>query len=224
MAKPDVMNILVVDDHVSFAEALAYRLSAEPGVRAFAATTAQQAQWVLAERHVDVVLLNIELEGDKGIRFARRAIAEHPALRIVAVTANEAEDLVLDAVEAGICGWVPKGESVDYLMAVINGTLSGETWIPPRLLTRVLADLKAAGRHRAEDDKVFATLTKREKEVLWCLVSGMTREEIADRLYLSRNTVRTHIQNSLKKLGVHSTLAAVSMARRILDKNPEAPL
>ena len=222
MAKPDVMHILVVDDHVSFAEALAYRLSAEPGVRAFAATTAQQAQWVLAQRHVDVVLLNVELEGDKGISFARRTMAEQPAIRIVAVTANEAEDYIFDAVDAGIVGWVPKGESVEYLMAVINGTLSGETWIPPRLLTRVLADLKRAGRHRAENDQVLAALTKREREVLGCLASGMTRDQIADRLYLSRNTVRTHIQNSLKKLGVHSTLAAVSIARRILDQNSEA--
>jgi DNA-binding NarL/FixJ family response regulator len=221
MARPDVRHILVVDDHVSFAEALAYRLDAEPGVHAFAATTVQQAEWVLAQRHVDVILLNVELEEGKGIRFAREASAEHPAVRIVAVTASEAEEHILDALDAGISGWVPKGESVEYLMTVVSGTLSGETWIPPRLLTRVLAELKAR-RHRAEHEQSLAALTKREKEVLACLVSGMTRDEIADELFLSRNTVRTHIQNALKKLDVHSTLAAVSLARRILNRNPEA--
>ncbi len=221
-ARPGVRHVLVVDDHVSFAEALAYRLDAEPGVHAFAATTVQQARWVLAQRHVDVVLLNVELEGGKGIQFARQAAAEHPAVRVVAVTASEAEDHILEALDAGIAGWVPKGESVQYLMAVVYGTLCGETWIPPRLLTAVLAELKAARHHRADHDQSLAALTKREKEVLECLVLGMTRDEIADQLYLSRNTVRTHIQNSLKKLGVHSTLAAVSLARRIWDRNQEA--
>jgi DNA-binding NarL/FixJ family response regulator len=222
MARPDLKHILVVDDHVSFAEALAYRLDAEAGVHAFAATTIQQAQWVLAQRHVDVMLLNVELEEGNGIAFVRQAAAEHPDLRIVAVTASEAEDRILEALDAGISGWVPKGESVEYLMTVVSGTLCGETWIPPRLLTRVLAELKVARRHHAEYEQSLASLTKREKEVLRCLVSGMTRDEIADQLYLSRNTVRTHIQNSLKKLDVHSTLAAVSLARRVLNKNPEA--
>lgn len=222
MAKPDLRHILVVDDHVSFAEALAYRLDAEPGVHAFAATTVQQAHWVLAQRHVDVMLLNVELEEGKGIAFARQAAIEHPDLRIVAVTASDAEDRILEALDAGVSGWVPKGESVEYLMTVVTGTLCGETWIPPRLLTRVLAELKAARRHHAEHEQNLAALTKREKEVLRCLASGMTRDEIADQLYLSRNTVRTHIQNSLKKLDVHSTLAAVSLARRIMSRNPEA--
>jgi len=222
VARPDIRHILVVDDHVSFAEALAYRLDAEPGVHAFAATTVQQAQWVLAQRHVDVVLLNIGLEGGKGIGFARRAAAENSAVRIVVVTASEAEEHILEALDAGVSGWVPKGESVEYLMTVVNGTLCGETWIPPRLLTQVLAELKAATRHRTDHDQGLAVLTKREREILQCLVSGMTRDEIAEQLYLSRNTVRTHIQNSLKKLNVHSTLAAVSLARRILNRNPDA--
>jgi DNA-binding NarL/FixJ family response regulator len=221
MVRPGVRHVLVVDDHVSFAEALAYRLDAEPGVHAFAATTVQQARWVLAQRHVDVVLLNVDLEGGKGIQFARQAAARHPAVRVVAVTASEAEDHILEALEAGIVGWVPKDESVQYLMAVVYGTLCGETWIPPRLLTRVLAELKEGRHHRADRSHGLATLTRREKEVLECLVSGMTRDEIAGQLYLSRNTVRTHIQNSLKKLGVHSTLAAVSLARRAWNNNED---
>jgi DNA-binding NarL/FixJ family response regulator len=221
MARPDVRHILIVDDHVSFAEALAYRLDAEPGVHAFAATTAQQAQWVLAQRHVDVVLFSVELDGGKGIAFARQAAATQPAVRLVAVTADEAEDHIVEALDAGTSGWVPKGESVEYLMTVIRGTLCGETWIPPRLLTGVLAELRTA-RRGAEPDQALAALTKREMEVIRCLASGMTREEIADHLYLSRNTVRTHIQNSLKKLDVHSTLAAVSLVRRILSRSPEA--
>jgi DNA-binding NarL/FixJ family response regulator len=222
MARPDVRHVLIVDDQVSFAEALAYRLDAEPGVHAFAATTVQQARWVLAQRHVDVLLLNVDLEGGQGIEFAREAAAEHPAVRVVAVTASEAEDQILEALDAGIVGWVPKDESVQYLMAVVYGTLCGETWIPPRLLTRVIAELKATRHHRSDHDQSLAALTRREKEVLECLVSGMTRDEIADRLYLSRNTVRTHIQNSLKKLNVHSTLAAVSLARRVWSRSHEA--
>jgi DNA-binding NarL/FixJ family response regulator len=78
----------------------------------------------------------------------------------------------------------------------------------------VLAELTSARNDRAEHELLLATLTKREKEILCHLLLGMTREAIAGQLYLSRNTVRTHIQNILGKFNVHSTLEAVALARR----------
>jgi len=211
-SRPKATQVLVVDDHVSFAEALACRLDTETGMHAFAATTIEQAEWVLAQREVDVVLLNVELGGS--IAFSRHALSTHPDLHIVVVAASEGEDYVVEAVRAGVSAWVSKNESVDHLLSAVSGTLRGETWIPPRLLTSVIAELKSAQRDRVEHGQLLDALTRREKEVLRCLASGLTRDEIADQLYLSRNTVRTHIQSCLKKLNVHSTLAAVALARR----------
>jgi DNA-binding NarL/FixJ family response regulator len=208
------MQLLVLDDHRTFAEALACRLGAEPGLSAFSVTTIGQARSALKERRIDIVLLDVDLNGDDGIWFAGKVRSANRDVRIVVVTACTDESRVVDAVCAGVCGWVQKDEPVEHLLTVIYGSLRGETWIPPRLLTSVLAELKSARSARAEHDLLLATLTKREKEILCCLVSGMTRDAIAGQLYLSRNTVRTHIQNLLGKLGVHSTLAAVSLARR----------
>jgi DNA-binding NarL/FixJ family response regulator len=210
-----ICQVLVVDDHVTFAEVLASRLEAEPGIHAAAATTVEQARWMLAEHGADLMLLSVDLDKESGIQFAREVRScGSPDVRIVAVADSEAEGQIIEAVRVGISGWVPKSEPVEYLLSVVRGALCGETWIPPRLLTRVLVELQSAQRDGVELAQLLTTLTGREKEILSCLVSGMNRDSIAQYLYLSRNTVRTHIQNILKKLEVHSTLAAVALARR----------
>jgi RNA polymerase sigma factor (sigma-70 family) len=205
---------LVVDDHVAFAEALATVLDDVPGFQAFEATTIAEAQRVLDGQEVDVVLLEVDLNGDDGIGFARRARSEKPDLRVIAVTASEDQNRIVKAVRAGVSGWVPKDEPIEYLVSVVTGVLRGETWIPPRLLTQVLAELFSAQRDARGLNQRLTTLSKREREVLDCLTRGMKKDEIARHLCVSRNTVRTHIQNILGKLRVHSILAAIALARR----------
>lgn len=210
-----ICRVLVVDEHVTFAEVLASRLEAEPGIHASAAATVEQARWLLAEHGADLMLLSVDLDKEDGIQFAREVRSSgSPDVRIVAVAGGDAEGQIVEAVRVGISGWVPRSEPVEYLLSVVRGALCGETWIPPRLLTRVLAELQSAQRDGVELAQLLTTLTGREKEILGCLASGMNRDSIAQYLYLSRNTVRTHIQNMLRKLEVHSTLAAVALARR----------
>lgn len=211
---PDDRTILVVDDHVIFAEALASAIDNVPGLHASAAITIEEARGALAEHEVDAVLLEIGLNGDGGMRFARQTIAEYPGLPIVAVTAVEDEAVLVDTVRAGVSGWVPKDESVKHLVSVVHSVLRGETWIPPRLLTRVLAELTSAQGNAANHDVPLDTLTRREREVLDLLTRGMKTDHIARQLCMSKSTLRTHIQHILGKLNVHSTLAAVALARR----------
>ena len=207
-------TILVVDDHVIFAEAVASAVDNVPGLHAFAAITIEEARQALAAHEVDAVLLEIGLNGNGGMRFARQTIAENPGLPVVAVTAVEDEAVLVDSVRAGVSGWVPKDESVKHLVSVVHSVLRGETWIPPRLLTRVLAELTSAQGNAANHDVPLATLTRREREVLDLLMRGMKTDHIAQQLCMSKSTLRTHIQRILRKLNVHSTLAAVALARR----------
>jgi DNA-binding NarL/FixJ family response regulator len=208
-------TILVVDAHVTFAEACASVIDDVPGLYAFAATTTEQALRALAELQVDVVLLEVDLDGDDGIRFARQILSRNPGLRVIAVTASEDENRVIDAVRAGVYGWVPKDESVENLVSVVQGVLRGETRIPSQLLTRVLARLTSVPRDAAGRDQRMATLTRREREILDLLVAGMKTNDIAQRLCLSKNTLRTHIRHILRKLDAHSKLAAVALTRRV---------
>lgn len=207
-------RLLVVDDYVPFAEALACRLDIEPGLAALAATTIEQTREALHDKHFDVILLDIDLDGRDGIELADEARSDHPDVRIVVVTAGRDESRIVDAVRMGVSGWVLKDEPIEHLLAVVWGALRGETWIPPRLLTHVLADLTAAQNERAEHQALLARLSTREKQILGCLATGLSMEAIAGQLFLSRNTVRTHVYNLMRKLDVHSALAAVALARR----------
>jgi DNA-binding NarL/FixJ family response regulator len=211
----------VVDDYVSFAEALACRLDIEPGLSASAVTTIEQTRLTLAERRFDVVLLDIDLDGMDGIEFAGEALSANPDMRIVVVTAGRDESRIVEAVQIGVSGWVLKSDPIEHLLSVVWGALRGETWIPPRLLTYVLTELKSAQSERAEIAALLATLSPRETQVLGCLAAGMSADAIAGQLFLSRNTIRTHIHNMLRKLHVHSVLAAAALARRAGPSYPD---
>jgi DNA-binding NarL/FixJ family response regulator len=214
LSESPVRQLLIVDDYVPFAEALACRLGIEPGLAASATTTVEQTRAALRDQHFDVILLDIELDGRDGIELASEARSDHPDVRIVVVTAGRDESRIIDAVRLGVSGWVLKDEPIEHLLSVVWGSLRGETWIPPRLLTHVLADLTAAQGERAEHEALLARLSSREKQILGYLATGMSVEAIAGELFVSRNTVRTHVYNMMRKLEVHSALAAVALARR----------
>jgi DNA-binding NarL/FixJ family response regulator len=149
-----------------------------------------------------------------GISVAARARAAHPALQVIVLAVDDDPGRVVQALQAGAGAWVAKESSLGRLMSVIRGVLRDETHIPPLLLTGVIKELTAGRRDRTESERLVESLTPREKQVLGCMVAGLGRQAVADRLFLSPHTVRTHMQNVLGKLGVHSTLAAVALARR----------
>jgi DNA-binding NarL/FixJ family response regulator len=113
---------------------------------------------------------------------------------------------------------VRKNESLQYLLQVIRGVARGETWLPPAETGQVLGYLMADQDRRQDNDRLLAALTPREREVLACLAEGAGRREVAEQLHLSANTVRTHLQNLMAKLGVHSTLEAVALSRPHLEQ------
>ncbi len=152
--------------------------------------------------------------GLDGIALVERVRSEHPATRTVVLAERDDARRAARALQAGASGWVAKDCSLSRLLAVMRGVLRDETHLPPALLTGVLRELTAARRHRTESERLVESLTPREQEVLRCMVAGLGRKAVAERLYLSPHTVRTHMQNVLGKLGVHSTLAAVALARR----------
>ena len=161
-----------------------------------------------------------------GIPLVGRVRSEHPAVRTVVLAERDDPRQAAAALQAGAGGWVAKDCSLSRLLQVIRGVLKDETHLPPALLTGVLKELTASRKHRTESERLVESLTPREREVLRCMVAGLGRKAVAERLYLSPHTVRTHMQNVLGKLGVHSTLAAVALARRAgvgpVDLEPSA--
>ncbi|NJQ03949.1 response regulator transcription factor [Streptomyces zingiberis] len=239
-----VIRVLVVDDHRIFAESLAAALAAEQDVEVAAAGSGPAAVRCLERaaadgRRFDVMLVDADLGGSPpaparsagpaaigparsdgaeravdGISLVSAVRERRPGVRTVVLAERDDPGRAATALQAGASGWVAKDCSLSRLLAVIRGVLRGETHLPPALLTGVLRELTAARRHRTESERLVQSLTPREREVLRCMVAGLGRKAVAERLFLSPHTVRTHMQNVLGKLGVHSTLAAVALARR----------
>ncbi|EPD90627.1 LuxR C-terminal-related transcriptional regulator [Streptomyces albus] len=153
-------------------------------------------------------------EAPGGLPLVARVRADYPHVRTVVLAERDDPRHAAAALQAGAGGWVAKDCSLSRLLQVIRGVLKDETHLPPALLTGVLKELTATRKHRTESERLVESLTPREREVLRCMVAGLGRKAVAERLYLSPHTVRTHMQNVLGKLGVHSTLAAVALARR----------
>ncbi|WNF31245.1 response regulator transcription factor [Streptomyces sp. C11-1] len=234
------IRVLVVDDHRIFAESLAAALAAEPDVDVSAAGNGPAALRALERaaaegRAYDVMLVDAELgaltpdgapavavpaprQGEPGLVDGISLVAGvrsgRPAVRSVVLAEKDDPRCAARALQAGASGWVAKDCSLQRLLAVIRGVLRDETHLPPALLTGVLRELTAARKHRTESERLVESLTPREREVLRCMVAGLGRKAVAELLFLSPHTVRTHMQNVLGKLGVHSTLAAVALARR----------
>jgi len=233
------IRVLVVDDHRIFAESLAAALAAEPDVDVSAAGSGPAAlrslERAAAEgRRYDILLVDADLGGNMppgvraaipvqegnadglvdGISLVAGVRSGQPSVRMVVLAEKDDPRRAALALQAGASGWVAKDCSLSRLLTVIRGVLRDETHLPPALLTGVLRELTAARKHRTESERLVESLTPREREVLRCMVAGLGRKAVAERLFLSPHTVRTHMQNVLGKLGVHSTLAAVALARR----------
>lgn len=223
------IRVLVVDDHRIFAESLAAALAAEPDVDVVAAGSGPAALRCLERagadgRRFDVALIDADLggalapepngDGEPAPPLIALVRSVHQGLRTVVLAERDDPRRAALALQAGASGWVAKDCSLSRLLQVVRGVLREETHLPPALLTGVLRELTAHRKHRSESERLVASLTPREHEVLRCMVAGLGRKAVAERLFLSPHTVRTHMQNVLGKLGVHSTLAAVALARR----------
>jgi DNA-binding NarL/FixJ family response regulator len=213
-----VIRVLIVDRLLAFRDALATRLQAESDLAVVAkAHSAEFAPRVLVGRSTDVILLDAELPDDSAIAFCSDLMRRGGQSHVVMLSAVSRPERIAAAVRAGAAAWVRKDESTDHLLRVIRGVVRGEIWIPRGELGAVLRLLIEDQDHRRDGDNLLASLTRRERDVLFLLVEGSGRREIAERLRLSANTVRTHLHSLMVKLGVHSTLEVVALARPSLE-------
>lgn len=216
------IHVLIVDQHRTFSSVLADRLRAEQDLVVVAeAQSAEMACRVLVGRSPDVILLDAELPDNLSATFCAQIAQRGSAPRVIMLSAVSEARRIVAAVHGGAVGWVRKDESIDHLLRVIRGVARGETWLPPTELGQVLHLLMQDRDDRLDCDDLLAALTPRERDVLFHLVDGAGRKEVAERLQLSANTVRTHMQSLMNKLGVHSTLEAVALTRPRLQAWPE---
>jgi DNA-binding NarL/FixJ family response regulator len=205
------ITAVVIDEEHTFADALAIRLNAEEDIKVAAVSqlTAERMGW-----HADVVLLDVDLAGS--MRLCRATAGPPNETRVIMLSQTSEPSRIVAAIEAGARGWVRKDESIEHLLRVIRGVAHGETWLPPADTGGVISLLLRQRDMRENRDRMLALLTPREREVMACLAEGAGRNQVAEQLNLTVNTVRTHLQNIMAKLGVHSALEAVALTRASL--------
>lgn len=208
------VSLLLVGSHRIEVGALGGVLGAEPDLAVIGTASSAGEALSVAELHPpDVAVIDTLLGADDATDLTDRLIRLHPDVRAIVLIDSEDPASALRAVLAGAAAVVVKPVAVHILADVIRGVAAGETHIPPRLLTGVIGVLRAGSPADGWPERL-ASLTQREREVLEEMAEGRDTAAIAQRLFLSVHTVRTHVKHILAKLGVHSSLEAVSIALR----------
>ena len=198
----------------AFLEALALRLDDEPDVYVVAAVTRpEEVERAVRSQPVDVAVLTADVSAADFVALGGALQSAQPRPALVAVSGSDDMTALSRAVRLGFRGWVPKDAGVPTLLDVVHAVRRGETSIPPLLLTGLLDRLLLEEEEQRAATAPLASLTPREVDVLRAMTTGASRQEIGVELGMSVNTVRTHTQSILRKLGVHSSLAAVAIAR-----------
>lgn len=211
----DVVTLLICDDHRILTDALAMVVDREAGLQLVTPPVHDAERGVeLALEHLpDVVLMDVEFKGAMGgIEATRRIKQASPSTKVVIMTAHDDERLLVEAVEAGASGFLGKDEPADEVLGAVRAAADGEVLIDPGTLARLLHQVTKEREQHREIEARFATLTDREWEILRHLAEGRRNDDIAGQLFISPQTVQTHVRNVLGKLGVHSKLEAVALA------------
>jgi DNA-binding NarL/FixJ family response regulator len=210
------INVLLGDDHTLVREGLRRYIESTDGIEVLGeASTGAEMVALARETEADIVVLDIRMPEMDGIEAARRLSEQVPETRVVMLTAYDDRHFVVEAVRAGAKGYVLKSKDAEHLLQAVRLVHDGHMVIDPELVV-ALADELAVAKDR---DVGAETLTEREVEVLQLLAFGYTNRDIAGRLFISPDTVKTHLEHIYQKLGANDRTAAVAeaMRRRLIE-------
>lgn len=216
------INVLVADQERAFADALAVRLEAESDIEVVGVVRVPMpGPSLLGRDSADVLVLDGDLPGGAANRLCEEMSGRAIGTRVIMISSSSGSAGIVQAIRAGAAAWVGKDESVEHLLRVIRGVTRGETWLPAAEAGNALRLLLQQQERHSEVERLLAALTPRERTVLACFAAADGRRDVmAERLYVSVNTVRTHMQNIMAKLGVHSALEVMALTRDRLGRIP----
>jgi two-component system, NarL family, nitrate/nitrite response regulator NarL len=204
------VSVLVVDDHPLTREALASLLRAHGFDVAGAAADGAEAIALAREAQPDLVLLDLSMPGLDGLTALPYLREAAPGCEVVVLTASGTEDNLLAAIRGGAAGYLLKTEPPERIAAFLDGVANGEAALSGPVARRLLDQVRnGGGRGSGVPDRIASLLSARELEVLLLLDEHHGTDEIAQRLFISEHTVRSHVKSLLRKLGVSSRREAL---------------
>jgi DNA-binding NarL/FixJ family response regulator len=216
-----VVRVLVCDDQAVVCEGLELILNTDPEIEVVGlAYDGSEALEMMPDAKPDLVLMDLMMPVMNGIHATREIKKKYPGIKVLVLTTFGEDEWVFDAVRSGADGYLLKGTPRDKLVAAVKGTAAGEAHIDPDVGGKLLAQV--AHSKGEQDSNLAADLSERELEVLQLLAQGLTNAEIAERLYLTRGTVRNYVSSILSKLDVDDrTQAAILAIRHGLVKSED---
>lgn len=218
------IRVLLADDHQLFRAGIASLLARERDIEVVGqARNGQEAVTLAQQLQPDVALLDIQMPLCTGLEAARQLLAQQASLKIIMLTISEKDEDLFTAVKAGAQGYLLKGStSAQELVTAVRQVAAGEAIIASSLVPQLLAEFAALSKEpepelEEEEKEARPVLSERELEVLHLVSQGLKNREIAAQLFISENTVRTHLRNILDKLHVQNRVQAAAMLRQGVD-------
>ena len=201
-----MISVAIIEDDNVTRESLEILIQSEKDIEfAGSFTDAETGLEFLTDNPVDIVLMDIHLPSMDGIECVRRLKSVHPGMQFIMCTIFRDDDSVFNALKAGATGYMLKNDDPGKIIDAIRELHRGGSPMTPQIARRVLESFK-----RPAVNDTLHLLTKRETEMLGLLAKGLRYKEIADKLFISAATVRTHIYNIYQKLQVQSRTEAIN--------------
>jgi len=205
------IKVLIADDHKLFRQGLKSLMKTRDDMVEIVGEAASGRETLQLARQLapDVILMDIYMPDGDGLQVTKEIKNQYPKINIVMLTSSEDDEHLYDAVQSGASGYLLKSLDADELFDLLKGVMHGEA-----AMTRAMAKklLKRIAKRTADSDKGEESLTERELTVLRLVASGASNAEIAENLFISVNTVKTHLRNILQKLQLENRTQAATYA------------
>ena len=209
------MDIFLVDDHTLFREGLASVLEREPGFRIVGqAGSVSEAIRLAPPLKPDLILMDFSLPDGNGTEATRQILDRLPQTCIVFLTMHDGGDSLFPAIHSGAKGFLLKNMPVNQLVASLHALEQGEPAVAPAIVKTLFESARTIPAVQASLDNDLNELTFREVEVIQELAHNATNQEIAQRLVITENTVKSHVHSILEKLGCKNRREVISYARQ----------
>jgi DNA-binding NarL/FixJ family response regulator len=209
------IRVLIVDDHPVLRHGMAAVLRQEPGFNIVGeAADGSEALAKARELRPEVVLMDINMPRTNGLQAALRLQSEMPTAKVLMITVSEKDEDLMRAVKFGARGYLLKDSDPRDIVNAIHRVADGEAVFPPQMAARLLEEWKGGNDARPAPNEA-SELSAREAEVLALVSKGASNREIGGTLFISENTVRTHLKNILEKLHVKNRSEAAAYAARL---------
>jgi DNA-binding NarL/FixJ family response regulator len=211
------MKIVIADDHVITRMGIKNSLEAIfPGAEVLECSNSTDVMALCSQQQISLALVDLFMPGEDGFGFLKKLCRKHPELPVAVFSATENTSHIQKVIDLGVRGFIHKSSGFDFLSEALNTILGGGNSFPDLSVSQPgdnsdTVDVETPSNR----DAILNNLTKRQLDTLSCLAQGMSNKEIAKTLFISENTVKTHLKAILTELNCHNRTEAVLLSQKL---------